>query len=112
MSVQGGEILGLWLPTDANFAYCLSNDPMRRDGLVLSGDPDVPRPAIGQTFNLSGARSLDLNESANLQGVGSPPPPTWKDQCNNGGWRSFPQFKNQGDCVSLAATGGNNPPGG
>jgi len=24
-----------------------------------------------------------------------------KDQCKQGGWRSFPQFKNQGDCVSF-----------
>ena len=38
--------------------------------------------------------------------------PTSKDQCKNGGWRNFPGFKNQGDCVSYVATGGKNPPGG
>ena len=27
--------------------------------------------------------------------------PTSKDQCKNGGWRAFPQFKNQGQCVSF-----------
>ena len=26
--------------------------------------------------------------------------PTSKDECKNDGWRSFPQFKNQGGCVS------------
>src|SRR5262249_13492736 len=26
-------------------------------------------------------------------------------QCMKGGWSSFPQFKNQGDCVSFVATG-------
>jgi hypothetical protein len=26
--------------------------------------------------------------------------PTSGDQCKNGGWRAFPQFKNQGQCVS------------
>jgi hypothetical protein len=26
--------------------------------------------------------------------------PTSKDQCKNGGWKAFPQFKNQGECVS------------
>ncbi len=26
--------------------------------------------------------------------------PTTKDQCKDGGWQNFPQFKNQGDCVS------------
>ena len=31
--------------------------------------------------------------------------PTSKAQCENGGWRNYPQFKNQGDCVSFAETG-------
>ena len=26
--------------------------------------------------------------------------PTSKDQCKNGGWKAFPQFKNQGQCVA------------
>jgi hypothetical protein len=29
------------------------------------------------------------------------PFPTAKDQCKNGGWRAFPQFRNQGQCVSF-----------
>jgi hypothetical protein len=40
------------------------------------------------------------------------PLPTSKDQCKNGGWRDFGVFKNQGDCVSFFATGGDNPPSG
>jgi hypothetical protein len=36
--------------------------------------------------------------------------PTSKEQCKNDGWRSFPGFKNQGDCMSFVATGGKNPP--
>jgi hypothetical protein len=36
--------------------------------------------------------------------------PTSKAQCLHGGWRNFPQFKNQGDCVSFVASGGKNPP--
>jgi hypothetical protein len=43
--------------------------------------------------------------------VDAPGLPTSKDQCTNGGWRNFPGFKNQGDCVSFVATGGKNPPG-
>ena len=31
--------------------------------------------------------------------------PTTKDQCNNGGWRDFSQFKNQGDCIQFVNTG-------
>jgi hypothetical protein len=41
----------------------------------------------------------------------APPLPTSKDQCRNGGWRTFGIFKNQGACVSFVATGGKNPPG-
>ncbi len=36
--------------------------------------------------------------------------PTSKDQCKNNGWRNFPGFKNQGDCVSFVATGGKRQP--
>jgi hypothetical protein len=38
------------------------------------------------------------------------PLPTSKDQCKNGGWKTFGVFKNQGDCVSFVASKGKNPP--
>jgi hypothetical protein len=38
--------------------------------------------------------------------------PNDKEECKNGGWRTFEVFKNQGDCVSFVATGGKNPPAG
>ena len=38
--------------------------------------------------------------------------PADKDGCKNGGYRDFPQFKNQGDCVSFVTTQGKNPPSG
>ena len=44
--------------------------------------------------------------------VDAPPLPTSKDQCKNGGWRTYGVFKNQGDCVSFVATGGKNQPSG
>ncbi len=34
-----------------------------------------------------------------------PPFPTSKDQCKNGGWRNYPQFKNQGQCVAFVNHG-------
>ena len=40
----------------------------------------------------------------------APPFPTSKDQCKNGGWRNYPGFKNQGQCVSYVATGGKHQP--
>ncbi len=42
----------------------------------------------------------------------APPVPTSKDQCKNGGWKTFGVFKNQGDCVSFVATEAKNPPAG
>ena len=55
---------------------------------------------------LAGAGSRDV--------VVSPPArvPSTKAQCKDGGWRAFPQFKNQGDCVSYVATKGKRPPAG
>lgn len=40
--------------------------------------------------------------------------PTAKEECKKNGWKSFSgvSFKNQGDCVSYVATGGNNMPAG
>jgi hypothetical protein len=48
--------------------------------------------------------------SGDLVVVDAPPLPTTKDECKNGGWKTFGAFKNQGDCVSFVATGGKNPP--
>lgn len=39
------------------------------------------------------------------------PVPTLIEQCLRAGWKGFPQFKNEGDCVSYVATNGNHPPG-
>ena len=33
--------------------------------------------------------------------VDGPPLPTSKEQCKKGGWRDFPQFKNQGQCIAF-----------
>ena len=35
-----------------------------------------------------------------------------KDDCKKGGWQTFGNFKNQGDCVSFFASGGRNQPSG
>ena len=31
--------------------------------------------------------------------------PISKDECKNGGWRNFPQFKNEGQCIALVNRG-------
>ena len=58
--------------------------------------PNVGIFIIGTT----GAASLEENFTSSLtQPV--PIAPTNKDQCKNNGWKNFPQFNNQGKCVSF-----------
>jgi hypothetical protein len=66
--------------------------------------PGVTRP-LGPTYP-------DPLFDGNVVIVDAPALPTSRDQCKNGGWRSFPGFKNQGDCLSFVATGGRNQPSG
>jgi hypothetical protein len=37
--------------------------------------------------------------------IDAQPFPTSKDQCKNGGWRNFPQFKNEGLCIAFVNHG-------
>ena len=46
--------------------------------------------------NLGGAGQVD-----NVFKTYVTPAPTSKDQCKKNGWKNFPQFKNQGQCVSF-----------
>ncbi len=53
--------------------------------LLVSGTPP-------ETGILTNGRAVVLD---------TPTLPTSKEQCKNGGWRNFPQFKNQGQCVAF-----------
>jgi hypothetical protein len=90
---------------------------------VLAVDNQPPGPAPDQFFAQPSpgpvncaAPSLVPDVGGPVEGditvVDAPSLPTSKDQCKNGGWRTFGVFKNQGDCVSFVATGGNNAPAG
>jgi hypothetical protein len=60
-----------------------------------SSDPDYGRfSGLAQDFTVADTKPL----------------PTVKDQCKNGGWKTFGIFKNQGDCVSFVASGDKNRP--
>jgi hypothetical protein len=77
-----------------------------RFGLVLNrpGCPAFPVPPESEELYYVYAGDIAIHDAEPL--------PTSKDQCKNGGWQTFGIFKNQGDCVSFVATGGENPPGG
>jgi hypothetical protein len=57
----------------------------------VTGPPEVcPAPVSPNTAIFTGDITV----------VDAQPFPTSKDQCKNGGWRNFPQFKNQGKCIA------------
>ena len=81
----------------------------------------LPRPASSFTFQSRFIRSsfgtpdcgdepVDRCFSYGVRTISFTVAPTSKDQCENGGWRTYGVFKTQGDCVSFVATGGKNPP--
>jgi hypothetical protein len=74
-------------------------------------------PFAGQTVRLRFAEvdnQLFFNAAVdNVRIVSVRLLPTSKNQCKDGGWRTFgTAFKNQGDCVSFVATRGRNQPSG
>ncbi len=73
--------------------------------LGLVGDP-LPGPADCSSFP-PGAQILPLSANSPFSPGdivvtdAQSPLPTTKEQCKNGGWRNFPEFKNQGQCFKL-----------
>jgi hypothetical protein len=106
----------------AAYVYLRDNGPdiadATPDGIsdpFMSGQPPVASsPPTDCAAQLPPpANMCDCFLSGGVTITDAPPPlPTSKDECKNGGWRSFGVFKYQGDCVSFVATGGKNPPAG
>jgi YVTN family beta-propeller protein len=86
-------------PTATDNCAGLTTAGIRGDGKAL----DAPYP-FGTTTITRTATDAGGNQSACQQTVKVVAnTPTNKDQCKNGGWRSFtnPTFRNQGECVSF-----------
>ena len=88
--------------------YGSASGPMADDNPTGTGDSIVENPGeVDYTPWLTSSWPGGACE-------GTPPtPPSSKDDCKKGGWQSLTDdqgrpFKNQGDCVSYAATGGTN----
>ena len=90
------------------------------DNLFLSGPPstrppdvpitDCPESLPGDGTPLFAGDTFDYDFPQDYVVTDAKPLPTSKDQCKNGGWRTYGVFKNQGDCVSFVATKGKNKP--
>lgn len=70
--------------------------------------------AIDVLIDVEGTADLsNITVNGQLQVPETTSAPTTKNDCKNGGWKTFnPPFKNQGDCVSWVATKGKNQPNG
>ena len=108
LNIQGNVALLAVLPPESPFFLIFritDNGPIGDTvevGMQFEG-PACAEPPPGLS---------DFGFSGDLVVVDAPPLPTAKEQCNNGGWRNYGVFKNQGDCVSSIATGGRNHPAG
>jgi hypothetical protein len=77
------------------------------------GGPDIPGPTTCAVYPAAftpAFEGVSVNEFGDVIVTDSRTFPTSKDECKNGGWKTFGVFKNQGDCVSFVATGRKNPP--
>jgi hypothetical protein len=89
-------------------AFC--NGPIEIDAHSGPGGEDPSGHVVCGTLFDGPVTCLNVQASVALLTVDAPTAPTSKEQCNNGGWRTYGVFKNQGDCVSFVATKGKNPP--
>jgi DNA-binding beta-propeller fold protein YncE len=93
----GAIPLGIAVTSDGHSAYAanagsdtLSQYAVAADGRLSARSP----PAVA-----AGANPLEIAVSP------APPVPTSKEQCKHGGWRNFPRFNNQGQCVAFVERG-------
>jgi len=86
--------LGVFTGTPSNFS-----------GFLCATSGGEFQALAGQTYYIDVVGLNGHGGTLNLSVTGNPTPaaPSSKAQCNKGGWRSFPQFKNQGACVRSIA---------
>ena len=73
-----------------------------------AGDNTVSQYAVGADGTLSARSPAAVPAGSNPLEIAvtpSPRVPASKEQCKNGGWRNFPQFRNQGQCVAFVERG-------
>jgi DNA-binding beta-propeller fold protein YncE len=91
-------------PTVAAGEYPISMalSPDGQSAYVVSGSA-IAQYDVGAGGRLSPKNPATVGSAVSSYGIAvSPAPvPIRKEQCKGGGWRDFPQFRNQGSCVSF-----------
>ncbi len=100
LSVEGNRaVIGAAFPGVNFLISVVDSDAPDLIGYVgISGPPITVCPPPG-------GHEDRFITSGNLTVVDAQPFPSSKGQCENGGWRSFPQFKNQGRCIAFVNHG-------
>jgi hypothetical protein len=111
LNVSGNQAtIGAGIPSSNALFFVQDNDGAGQDRIGV--EPFLPAPVTvcPDPALISTTLPLFPITSGDITVVDAQPFPTAKDQCKSGGWRSFPGFKSQGDCVSFVASGGKRPP--
>ena len=104
---DGSDVYGTQTLHDSVEAWCTPGTTENLE-VKVNTDYDVTDPFAEQgpgVVNMIAAEGWATKYSADFGELAPPPPPqgpTSKEQCLDGGWRTFttPPFKNQGDCIS------------
>ncbi len=101
--VSNGDTSAICTPTTSSVtcAYTDFAHGDKSDSFTFTVGPNAPSSTVTAAIT---ATTSDGSDSANATITMAPAPLTSKDQCKNGGWKSFGTFKNQGDCVSSLAS--------
>ena len=105
LNVNGIDaVVGIATPTTnpGGFLIYVSDNATPGEGsdtlalVPVTGPPEVcPAPVSPNTAIFTGDITV----------IDAPPVLISKEQCKKGGWRNFPQFKNQGQCIAFVNHG-------
>jgi 6-phosphogluconolactonase (cycloisomerase 2 family) len=105
VAVPGGHTAAeMAVSPDGRSLYLAQPSAIRKFDVDLATGRLTPKTPAGVPASVS---ALGIVLASPRQ---APSEPTAKDQCKNGGWRAFAQFKNQGQCVSFVASRKPPPP--
>jgi len=82
--------------------------PDGRSVYVANRSGGVSQFDVGAGGALSPKSPATVASGVDPEGIAVSPAaqvPASKDQCKNGGWRNFPQFKNEGLCIAFVNRG-------